>query len=376
MHVRSHTDLPGEIAEGNRQADSLAAPVENARLPDIFQQAKLSHQQYHQNVPGLIHQFQLTWSQAQAIVATCPNCQVQAMPSIGIGVNPRGLGSCEVWQTDITHIPSFGHLKYVHVSIDTHSGAVYASADAGEKTEHAKKHLVQAFSVLGIPKEIKTDNGPAYASKEFLEFFQQWGVEHKTGIPHSPTEKTYLTLSPVMNPIQVVILLLLNSLAAAWIIPQPRQNIWVTLAQTFQQENIYLSTASTDNPMSTCLVGIPLQAGEFPAGLDTHRSNKIPEPNTFRPYKGHQQKSGMTVNPLEEWLPSLLKVSQEPQELELLGSSPASYCIHFSVYPKPSNVNEYRNIKQYREEFSAKRWCHQNGSISPATVYVMSAFTS
>ena len=64
MHVRSHTDLPGEIAEGNRQADSLATPAEQARLPDIFQQAKLSHQQYHQNVPGLIRQFKLTRSQA------------------------------------------------------------------------------------------------------------------------------------------------------------------------------------------------------------------------------------------------------------------------------------------------------------------------
>ncbi|RMC22209.1 hypothetical protein DUI87_00520 [Hirundo rustica rustica] len=203
MHVRSHTDLPGEIAEGNRQADSLAAPVENAHLPDVFQQAKLSHQQYHQNVPGLIRQFQLTRSQARAIVATCPNCPVQAMPSMGVGVNPRGLGSCEVWQTDITHIPSFGHLKYVHVSIDTHSGAVYASAHAGEKTEHAKKHLVQAFSVLGIPKEINTDNGPAYTSKGFLEFVQQWGVEHKTGIPHSPTgqavvERAHQTLKQVL----------------------------------------------------------------------------------------------------------------------------------------------------------------------------------
>ncbi|RMB94011.1 hypothetical protein DUI87_29599 [Hirundo rustica rustica] len=89
MHVRSHTDWPGEIAEGNHQADSLAAPVENARLPDILQQAKLSHQQYHQNVPGLIRQFQLTWSQARAIVATCPNCQVQAMPSMGQAVVER-----------------------------------------------------------------------------------------------------------------------------------------------------------------------------------------------------------------------------------------------------------------------------------------------
>ncbi|TRZ08148.1 hypothetical protein HGM15179_018958 [Zosterops borbonicus] len=203
MHVRSHTDLPGEIAKGNCHANSLAAPVEKARLPDIFQQAKLSHQQYHQNVPGLIRQFRLTRSQAQAIVTTCPSCQLQAIPSMGIGVNPQGLGSCEVWQTDITHIPSFGRLKYVHVSIDTYSGPVYASAHAGEKSAHAKQHLVQAFSVLGIAKEIKTDNGPAYVSKEFLEFIQQWGVERKTGIPYSPTgqavvKRAHQTLKQVL----------------------------------------------------------------------------------------------------------------------------------------------------------------------------------
>lgn len=39
MHVRSHTNLPGLITEGNQQADSLAATTaaELARLPDIFQ---------------------------------------------------------------------------------------------------------------------------------------------------------------------------------------------------------------------------------------------------------------------------------------------------------------------------------------------------
>ncbi|NWR25920.1 POK8 protein, partial [Emberiza fucata] len=203
MHVRSHTDLPGEVAEGNRKADSLAAPAEMAHLSNIFQQAKLSHQQYHQNVPGLIRQLQLTRSQARAIVATCPNCQLQAVPSLGVGVNLRGVGSCEVWQTDITHIPNFGRLKYVHVSIETYSGAVYASAHTGERAAHAKQHLLQAFSVLGVPREIKTDNGPAYASKEFLEFVQQWGLEHKTGIPHSPTgqavvERAHHTLKEVL----------------------------------------------------------------------------------------------------------------------------------------------------------------------------------
>ncbi|KAF4804964.1 hypothetical protein TURU_003036 [Turdus rufiventris] len=128
-------------------------------------------------------------------------------------------------------------------------------------------------------REIKTDNGPVYVYKEFLEFFQQWGVVHKTGIPHSPTgqEKTYLPLDLVMSPIQVVILLMLNSLKAAWIMPQPRQNMWVTLAQTFQQENICLSTAAARDSMSTCLVGIPLQAREYPASFDTHMPNQVPE---------------------------------------------------------------------------------------------------
>ncbi|RMC18186.1 hypothetical protein DUI87_05067 [Hirundo rustica rustica] len=56
-----------------------------------------------------------------------------------------------------------------------------------EKAGDVIKHLIHAFSFLGILKELKTDNGPAYKSRELCNFLQQWGVEHKTGIPHSPT---------------------------------------------------------------------------------------------------------------------------------------------------------------------------------------------
>ncbi|RMC13241.1 hypothetical protein DUI87_10775 [Hirundo rustica rustica] len=111
MHIRSHTDLPGFIAEGNRRADALVAPVEMAPLPDIFGQAKISHQLFHQNVPGLVCQFHLTQEQAQAIVSMCPSCQQHALPALSAGANPRGLKSCEVWQTDVTHIMSFGRQR-------------------------------------------------------------------------------------------------------------------------------------------------------------------------------------------------------------------------------------------------------------------------
>ncbi|NWV44458.1 POK19 protein, partial [Grantiella picta] len=66
------------------------APVRMANLPDIYQQAKLSHSLFHQNVPGLMQMFDLTKNQAKAIVATCPNCQPLQLPSLETGVNPCG----------------------------------------------------------------------------------------------------------------------------------------------------------------------------------------------------------------------------------------------------------------------------------------------
>ncbi|NXH17920.1 POK18 protein, partial [Bucco capensis] len=44
-----------------------------------------------------------------------------------------------------------------------------------------------AFAGLGIPREIKTDNGPGYIAHSTQTFFQRWGIQHVTRIPHSPT---------------------------------------------------------------------------------------------------------------------------------------------------------------------------------------------
>ncbi|RMC20770.1 hypothetical protein DUI87_01622 [Hirundo rustica rustica] len=79
-----------------------------------------------------------------------------------------------------------------------------------EKAGDAIKHLIHAFSFLGIPKELKTDNGPAYKSRELCSFLQQWGVEHKTSIPHSPTgqamvERTHGTIKRVLHQQQRVL---------------------------------------------------------------------------------------------------------------------------------------------------------------------------
>ncbi|NXJ57803.1 POK18 protein, partial [Spizaetus tyrannus] len=49
------------------------------------------------------------------------------------------------------------------------------------------QHICQAISVLGVPQEIKTNNGPNYISSRVYEFLNKWGISHTTGIPYNST---------------------------------------------------------------------------------------------------------------------------------------------------------------------------------------------
>ncbi|TRZ07767.1 hypothetical protein HGM15179_019343 [Zosterops borbonicus] len=184
LHVQNHTNLPGFVAEDNARADKLANPAWVAPQPNTLTQAKTSHGFFHQNVHTLQKQFQLTPTEAPDIVESCDDCHVVAAP-LPAGVNPRGLKALELWQTDVTQVAEFSRLKYVHVTVDTFSSPMWASAHTGEKTHNVIAHWRQAFAILGIPSAVKTNNGPAYTSQKVQQFLQLWGVSHKLDIPHS-----------------------------------------------------------------------------------------------------------------------------------------------------------------------------------------------
>ena len=135
IHIRSHQWTEG-LGEGNDRADKLVAitaPVSE------FAKARESHQTFHQNARGLKKQFQVTMEEARGIVRACPTCSHHG-PGIGLGVNPRGLQAREIWQMDVTHLPGFGKLKYVHVTIDTYSKFLWATAQSGERAVHVIRH--------------------------------------------------------------------------------------------------------------------------------------------------------------------------------------------------------------------------------------------
>ena len=91
-----------------------------------------------------------------------------------------------LWQMDVTHVPSFGKLSYVHCSMDTYSGMSWATALSGKKAFHVIQHLYEAFNVLQFPQQIKTDNASAYMSMKLQNFFKEWNIQRSTGIPYNP----------------------------------------------------------------------------------------------------------------------------------------------------------------------------------------------
>ncbi|NXS94806.1 POK10 protein, partial [Jacana jacana] len=105
------------VTEGNAVADSLTAAVLKLHF------GCASHSFFHQNAQGLSKQFQIPLTQAKDIICACPECHRLTPFPAHTGVNPHGLRSNNIWQSDVTHYSPFGRLKYVHVSVDTFSGA-------------------------------------------------------------------------------------------------------------------------------------------------------------------------------------------------------------------------------------------------------------
>ncbi|KAM9165602.1 endogenous retrovirus group K member 11 Pol protein [Pangshura tecta] len=183
MHIRSHSGLQDGLAEGNALIDHL---VGAAHIPDSFAQARVSHEFFHQSARALARQFSLSLTDARAIVASCPDCQQHVLPLMA-GVNPRGLASLQVWQSDVTLFPEFGALRHVHVTIDTFSGFLWATALASTGSRDVIKHWQACFAVMGVPALIKTDNGAGYVSRRTAQFLLHWGVQHSTGVPGNST---------------------------------------------------------------------------------------------------------------------------------------------------------------------------------------------
>ena len=89
------------------------------------------------------------------------------------------------WMSSI--LQSFSKLKYAHHTVDTYSGFQWATALPSEKADSVITHLLEVMAIMGIPTQIKMDNGPAYISNKMKQFFEYYNIKNVKGIPHNPT---------------------------------------------------------------------------------------------------------------------------------------------------------------------------------------------
>ena len=115
MHktVTNHPEMFAKLIMKGRQHLLLLAGQELGVYPcsgyyahvtvantNVFEQARLSHAFFHQNARAIQNQFSLSGSQAKDIIMTCPECQKESLSSTASSVNPRGLTSSKLWQSD------------------------------------------------------------------------------------------------------------------------------------------------------------------------------------------------------------------------------------------------------------------------------------
>ncbi|KAL6084245.1 hypothetical protein STEG23_037991, partial [Scotinomys teguina] len=195
-HIRSHTGLPGPLAQGNDKIDKLL-------IGNVLEASEF-HKKHHVNTKGLKRDFSITWQQAKEIVRKCPTCSFYNQTPLPAGCNPKGTQRNEIWKMDVFPFAEFGKLKYVHHTIDTYSGFQWATALSSEKADSVITHLLEVMAIMGIPAQIKTDNAPAYVSGKMKQFFAYYNIKHITGIPHNPTgqaviERSNRTLKDMLN---------------------------------------------------------------------------------------------------------------------------------------------------------------------------------
>jgi transposase InsO family protein len=96
-------------------------------------------------------------------------------------------------QMDVTHYAKFQKLKYIYVCIDTCSGFLFASLHTGEASRNVIDHCLQAFNVMGLPKHIKTDNGPSYSGNNLTSFCKEFGIKIKLEFLITPWDEECLS---------------------------------------------------------------------------------------------------------------------------------------------------------------------------------------
>ena len=89
------------------------------------------------------------------------------------------------WETVGTDIFSLHNNEYL-IAVDYNSKFIEIATLRNESSKCVIDNLKKIFIRYGIPKEVFSDNGPHFSSKEFRDFSCTWDFIHNTSSPEYP----------------------------------------------------------------------------------------------------------------------------------------------------------------------------------------------
>ena len=90
------------------------------------------------------------------------------------------------WQVIATDLFELDNLNYL-IMVDYFSRFVEVAALKKTTQSHKVIRTIKGiFARHGIPEQVRSDNGPQYASAEFTHFATEWGFKHVTSSPRFP----------------------------------------------------------------------------------------------------------------------------------------------------------------------------------------------
>ena len=122
-------------------------------------------------------------SQVEAMCRRCPTCilhQDQATEPL-LALSPPE----EIWERIGTDLFEFKSKHYLLV-VDYGSRWLDFKELGSTTSQAVIRGLCEVFATHGSPKVLISDNGPQYASQQFLAFSKDWGFTHITSSPRYP----------------------------------------------------------------------------------------------------------------------------------------------------------------------------------------------
>ena len=123
-NIRSHSRMPAISAKSNEMTDLRIMNVDQKLLEQertLYQYVYLYPTEFTQALAGVIHDTMQIFSKNLHHLAPCLH-----LWRLSIGEWPKNVTPQSISQMAVTHYPSFGNLRYVHVIVNSCSSFVYA----------------------------------------------------------------------------------------------------------------------------------------------------------------------------------------------------------------------------------------------------------